>query len=82
MRAVITLGMVALIVLGCVAIALIYKRAEQAREDRRERRRHEEFLDRIHKSAIGARDVEPYAAVLADEIRNHFNPLTLGKRTR
>ncbi|MFI6510041.1 hypothetical protein ACIBCT_20750 [Streptosporangium sp. NPDC050855] len=80
MRALIILGAVAVIALAVVLVVAILTRSRRAREDRRERRRHEEFLDHLHKAAIDARDVEKYADVLADEIRNHLNPPTPRKR--
>lgn len=80
MRALITLGVVAVIVVGAVLVVAILSRSRKAREDRVERRRHEAFLDHLHRSAIDARDVEKYADVLADEIRNHLNPPTTSRK--
>lgn len=82
MRALIPVLALAVIALAVVVVVAILSRSRKAREDRRERERHEAFLDQIHRSAIDIRDVEPYAAVLADEIRNHLNPPTPRKRIR
>jgi hypothetical protein len=63
---------VAVIAVAAVLIVAIRSRAAKAREDRRERARHEEFLHGIHRACIDMRDVEPYAAYLADEVRTHL----------
>lgn len=73
MKALITLGVVALITLGAVLIAWILTRSAKARRDRREAERHEEFLHRLHKESLAAADVEPYARVVADEVLSHLN---------
>lgn len=73
MRALIPVLVIAVIALAVVLVVAIQSRAAKAREDRRERVRHEEFLNHIHKAAINARDVEPFAAFWADEIRTHLN---------
>ncbi len=62
------------VIAAAVLIALAMARHEtNARTNRRECARHEAFLDFLHKEAISNRDVEPYAAVMADEIRNHLS---------
>ena len=73
MKALITLGVVALIVLGVALVAWILTRSEKARRDRRAVERHEEFLHRLHKESLAAADVEPYARVVADEVLSHLN---------
>jgi Flp pilus assembly protein TadB len=72
-KIVLILGAVALIVLGVVLVALIVTRSRTAREDRRERQRHQVFLNELHRQALAAADVEPWARVVADQILNHLN---------
>lgn len=72
MRALIILGVVALIVIGVVLVAWIENRSRHARRDRRERKRCEALLGDLHKSAIAVLDVDPFAALVAEKIRNHY----------
>lgn len=80
MRALITLGVVAVIVVGAVLVVAILARSRKAREDRVERRRHEAFLDHLYKSCLTDADVQPFARTVADEVLNHINPPTSRKR--
>ena len=73
MKALITLGVVALIVLGVALVAWILTRSKEARRDRRDVQRHEDFLHHLHKTALAAADVEPSARVVVDEVLSHLN---------
>lgn len=76
MRALVILGAVALIVVGCVAIALIYKRNEKARADRRRADLHEAKLHDLHRLAIEHQGAgSPLADLFEGELRLHLtNP--------
>jgi hypothetical protein len=73
MKAVLILAALAVIVLGVALVAWIVTRSRTARADRRERLRHEMFLNDLHRQALADADVELWARQLADQILNHLN---------
>lgn len=82
MKALIILGVVALIVIGVALIAWILTRSDKARQNRRARERHEVFLDHLYTTCLASADVDPFARVVADEVRNHLTSSTLRKASR
>lgn len=72
MKVVLPLAVVALIVLGVALVAWILTRSDKARQNRRARERHEMFLDHLFATCLDSADVDPFARVVADEIRNYL----------
>lgn len=72
MRLLIPVLVVGIIVLGIVVIVAMRSRVSTARKTTREYLRHEEFLARQLKYCISMSDVNPFASLMADEIRTHL----------
>lgn len=72
MKYLIPVLVVAVVAIAVVLIVWLLNRSAGGRQARRERDRHVAFLDRLHKDALEARDVEPFAARIADDIRAHL----------
>ncbi|MFC3985485.1 hypothetical protein [Streptosporangium jomthongense] len=73
MRALIILGVVALIVLGLVALSLIHKRADRARANRLRAHLHESKLHELHRIAIEHQGAgNPLADLFELEIRAYL----------
>jgi hypothetical protein len=71
-RALAILAVPVALALTTVAVVWILNRAERAREDRRQRARHEAFLADLHKQAIAHSGANVFADYFADEIRTHL----------
>ncbi len=74
MRALVPIFALAVIALAVVLVVAIVSRSRKARENRKERDRHELFLDHLYTTCLSSADVEPFARVVADQVLTHLTP--------